>query len=87
MKFQKLKLKKTNVMELSSGVETLPREATNQAAGGVTTSIAAVCYSLGCTATTDTTPWSEDGCGGATLQRRCITVKDNCETDVVACGV
>ncbi|MGO4894693.1 hypothetical protein [Flavobacterium sp. W21_SRS_FM6] len=80
MKFQKLKLKKNKVMELSSGVETLPREATNQAAGGVTTS-RAYCATLGCGT------YTEVPCMAETLQRRCVTVDGNCETDVVACGM
>ncbi|NQZ06603.1 MAG: hypothetical protein HRT35_05510 [Algicola sp.] len=47
MDFKKLKLKKAKVMELSTDVESLPREKTTQVAGGATTSYQ-YCYSLGC---------------------------------------
>ncbi|MCJ8270999.1 MAG: hypothetical protein MJK04_16545 [Psychrosphaera sp.] len=38
MEFKKLKLKKAKLVELSTEVETLPREATDKVAGGRTTS-------------------------------------------------
>jgi len=76
MKFQKLKLKKTNVMELSSGVETLPREATNQAAGGVTTSRGA-CATLPCGTFTE-----GPGCIADTERRRCVS-QDNCNSGII----
>jgi hypothetical protein len=38
MDFKKLKLKKAKVIELSTDVETLPLEQTDNVAGGVTTS-------------------------------------------------
>ena len=38
MEFKKLKLKKQKVIELSTDVETLPLEQTDNVAGGITTS-------------------------------------------------
>ena len=67
MNLQKLKLKKHKVMELSSGIESLPREKTDNVAGGITIS-RGYCASLDCGTYTEE-PCSADtiGCGDISL--------------------